>query len=679
MEKNEQIKKQILDLQKQIIKWNKEYFEDQNPSVDDLVYDKELKKLIDLENKYYFLFSLDELNNSPTKLVATSLNSQFKKVKHSKPMLSLDKAYDFSELEKWINKAQNILEKEAHCYVEPKIDGLSIALLYKNGKLIQALTRGDGVSGEDITENATKILDKFIPKQIDYSKELEVRGEVFLSKTGFEILKEQNPNITFANARNAASGILRRLSKTMSGKVKNQEDFLLLQCFIYTVVSPEKHNLKTVSESFSFLKKLGFYTNNISKKAKNITQAFGFIKELSKQRHELDYNIDGVVLKIDDFSIYEQLGQTSKFPHSAIAYKFEDQIVETELLDIFVTVGRTGKITYNAKLVPIQLNGTTVSAAILPNYPFIEKLKICINSKVKVKKAGEIIPQIIGSVDEHLVTNFAKVTTCPKCKNLLQESSTGIDQFCVNENCPAIVLKKLVHFCSKQAMNIATLAENRLNSLFETGLVKNSCDIFFLEQKMQEMHRIFAKHKIKLQAKSVTKFLNEITNAKKTDFYRLIFALGIKNVGLTASKSLTQYANSLTELRNLDFSKLIDHYDFGPVIIESLQNFFINPKNQDFLNCLETINFEFSTLTKKSEPAWASFSITGKLSKTRDEFIQIIEQAGAEFHSNPTKKTTYLLAGLEAGSKVEKAIKNNTIVLDEESFWELISQKKLAK
>lgn len=675
MDTQEQIKKKILDLQNQIKQWNKEYFEDQNPSVDDLVYDNELKKLEQLENKYYFLFSLEELNNSPTKLVTTSLNSQFKKIRHSKPMLSLAKAYDFSELKKWNSKAENLLGKEPECFVEPKIDGLSIALLYKNGQLVQALTRGDGVSGEDITDNANKISDKFIPKHINYLEDFEVRGEVFLSKSGFEILKEQNSNIAFANARNAASGILRRLNKTVSGKVKNQNDFLLLQCFIYTVIHPETHNLKTVDQANLFLKNLGFYTNESSKKAKNIEQAFNYIQTLNSKREDLDYNIDGVVLKVNDFSIYEQLGQTSKFPHSAIAYKFEDLIAETQLLDIFVTVGRTGKITYNAKLVPVELNGTTVSAAILPNYPFIEKLKICINSKVKVKKAGEIIPQIIGSVDDFPKTNFSKVINCPKCNSLLQDSSTGIDQFCINPNCPAIILKKLVHFCSKQAMNIATLAESRLNSLVETKLIKNSCDIFLLEHKMEEMYKVFAKHKVKLQGKSITKFLNEIANAKKTDFYRLIFALGIKHVGLTASKSLAQYANSLSELRALDFSKLINHYDFGPVIIESLQEFFTNESNQEFLNCFETIDFQFSNSIKKDKPAWASFSITGKLSKRRDEFVQIIEQAGAEFHSSPTKKTTYLLAGLDAGSKVEKAIKNNTIVLDEDAFWELIAQK----
>ncbi|WP_434337214.1 helix-hairpin-helix domain-containing protein [Mesomycoplasma conjunctivae] len=636
MMENHEIKQQILQLRKKIENWNHEYFDLQNPSVDDLIYDEELKRLKNLENKYYFLFSLEELNSSPTQQIGAQTSTKFNKVYHSSPMLSLNKAYDIEELEKWVKKAN--LAGEDNFYVEPKIDGLSISLIYKKGKLSSALTRGDGLQGEDILHNALRIANKFIPKQINYQQDLEVRGEIFISNQDFQILQQNSNSSSLANPRNAASGLLRRIEKTSKNSKIN--DFDYLSCFIYNLVNPQLHKIKNIKESYLFLEKLGFHLN--------------------------------------DYEIYEQLGRTSKFPHGAIAFKFEDQIVQTKLLDIFATVGRTGKITYNAKLEPINLLGTTVSAAILPNYKYIENLKIAINSDVLVKKSGEIIPQIIASVQDHQATNFQKISHCPSCNFELVDSPSGIDQFCQNFACPAIQLKKIAHFCSKSAFNIASLAEKRIQTLIDTNLIKNSCDIFFLKDNLDEMHSRFAKEKVKLKAKSITNFLNEIELSKKNDFYRFIFALGIKNIGLKAAKAIAKYVGDVEQLINFNFAQLENDYDFGPIMVQSLLEFFANSNNQELLNCFKKVDFAFKP-TQKDFPVWASFAITGKLSKSRDQFEKIIVESGAQFDSNLNKKTTYLLAGESSGSKIEKAKAYNINIINEEQFWDLIEKQKLKK
>ncbi|CAT05172.1 NAD(+)-dependent DNA ligase [Mesomycoplasma conjunctivae] len=671
---NHEIKQQILQLRKKIENWNHEYFDLQNPSVDDLIYDEELKKLKILENKYYFLFSLEELNSSPTQQIGAQTSTKFNKVYHSSPMLSLNKAYDIEELEKWVKKAN--LVGEDNFYVEPKIDGLSIALIYKKGKLSSALTRGDGLQGEDILHNALRIANKFIPKQINYQQDLEVRGEIFISNQDFQILQQNSNSSSLANPRNAASGLLRRIEKTSKNSKIN--DFDYLSCFIYNLVNPQLHKIKNIKESYLFLEKLGFHLNPLSSLAKGLTNIVKQIGKIEKLRPQLEYNIDGVVIKVNDYEIYEQLGRTSKFPHGAIAFKFEDQIVQTKLLDIFATVGRTGKITYNAKLEPINLLGTTVSAAILPNYKYIENLKIAINSDVLVKKSGEIIPQIIASVQDHQATNFQKISHCPSCNFELVDSPSGIDQFCQNFACPAIQLKKIAHFCSKSAFNIASLAEKRIQTLIDTNLIKNSCDIFFLKDNLDEMHSRFAKEKVKLKAKSITNFLNEIELSKKNDFYRFIFALGIKNIGLKAAKAIAKYVGDVEQLINFDFAQLENDYDFGPIMVQSLLEFFANSNNQELLNCFKKVDFAFKP-TQKDFPVWASFAITGKLSKSRDQFEKIIVESGAQFDSNLNKKTTYLLAGESSGSKIEKAKAYNINIINEEQFWDLIEKQKLKK
>lgn len=679
MENNSKIRNEILELRKQIEIWNHHYYQLQNPLVDDLIYDKKLRELINLEQKYYYLFTLDELNSSPSQQVGSKITSKFAKIKHSVPMLSLNKAHTKSELEKWTQKAMVILENVTF-FVEPKIDGISLSLIYKNGQLIQALTRGDGVFGEDVLVNVLKIKDEFIPKTIDYFDDLEIRGEIYIDNSAFESL--QTETNVFKNPRNAASGILRRYKKNQ--KDSSSDDFSFLSGFFYTLVEPEKHKIFRQSEAISFLKKLGFKTNDFQKKCNNLNEVFDFIGQIKQKREQLNYNIDGVVIKINEFLLYDQLGYTSKFPHSIIAFKFEDDVAKTKLLEIFPTIGRTGKVTYNAKIEPVNLGGSLISSAVLPNYSYIENLKLNLMSDVFVKKAGEIIPQIIGSVEQHEKTNFLIAKNCPKCQSELIYSESGIDQFCQNQNCPGIIIQKIVHFSSKAALNIETLAEKRIQTLLDKKIISNICDIFDLKNNLEKIYSEFKPSQINsenkrapsLQIKSIIKLLNEIEKAKNIDFHRLIFGLGIKNVGIKAAKILARYAKNISELRKLDFEILKNQNDFGPVIISSLTDYFNNEENQKLLDCLEKVNFNFKNPTiSPSLIGWTSFAISGKLSKPRHEFVKIIEQTGAYFHTSITKQTAYLVTGESTGSKIEKAIKLGVKRISEEEFWELIKSK----
>lgn len=690
MKKNSQIRAKIIELREKIEKWNHHYYQLQNPLVDDLVYDKTLRELEKLERENFFLFSLEELNQSPSQKVGSKITSKFEKVAHSSPMLSLNKAYSNEELEKWAKKAREIL-KTVTFFVEPKIDGIALSLFYQNGNLIKALTRGDGVFGENVLVNALKINDEFIPKKINYLEDLEVRGEIYIDNSTFASLQLETKK--FKNPRNAASGILRRYKnhkpKIDAKSIKfleEESDFRYLKSFFYTLVNPEKHKINSQFDSINFLRNLGFQVNPFQKKCSDLKDVFNFISIIKQKRDFLNYNIDGVVVKVNEFSIYEKLGSTSKFPHSAIAFKFEDDIAKTKLLAIFATIGRTGKVTYNAKIEPVTLAGSKISSAILPNYSYIENLKLNLNTEVYIKKAGEIIPQIIGSVHNYPKTNFSIVKNCPKCNSELVNSESGLDQFCQNQFCPEIILQKIVHFCSKNALNIESLAQKRIEKFLEKGLISSACDIFYLKDKLELIYeRLSNKNQLltkqnasqSMQIKSIMKLLNEIERAKNIDFYRLIFGLGIRNVGLKAAKILSRYASNLSELRNLDFNLLKNQHDFGPVIIESLIDYFNNQKNSEQLNCLVTVGFNFKTtfLTNQSN-SWASFAISGKLSKPRDEYVRIIEESGASFHESVTKKTDFLLLGQSAGSKIEKAKKAGIKIINEVQFFDLIKNSK---
>ncbi|QJB71475.1 NAD-dependent DNA ligase LigA [Mycoplasma sp. 1654_15] len=664
--KNEEkeAKKQIEELRQKLHLWNHHYFDLDNPIVDDLVYDQELNKLKKLEKKYFYLFTIEENNASPTQIVGAKTDERFQKIKHSQPMLSLNKAYTFEELEKFAQKALKIYQNTSF-YVEPKIDGISISLHYKQGKFTQALTRGDGTTGEDVSHNIENIDQKYVPKQINYLKDIEIRGEVFLDLQSFKNMNLEQEKIQkplFLNPRNAAAGTLRRLdSKT--NKLAN------LKVFVYQVVQPQEHNLDTVADSIKFLQTLGFNTNNLGKHKENIHQSYRLIQEIQEKENKLDYEIDGVVVKVNEFKLYEELGTTSKFPHSAIAFKFSDKVVQTKLKDIFATVGRTGKITYNAVLEPVLLQGSTISAATLHNYNYIKDLAINTNSMVYIKKAGEIIPQVIQSVEKFEKTNFEKITNCPECHSDLIDSETGIDQFCVNPNCLGIQLRKIIHFCSKEGLDIKDLGEKKIELFWEQNLIRSIPDIFRLATKIEEISKLKS-----FQQKSILKLINAIEKAKHTTLDKLIFALGIKHIGQKTAKMLAQKVDNLEQLKTFNFDTFLEDKDIGEKTVESLKNYFKNEANLQIINELIQVNFEIiKEETHSNILENLSFVITGTLSRPRSQIESIILQNKGKVSSSVSKNTSYLILGENGGSKEEKARSLGVKILSEKEFFDLLN------
>jgi DNA ligase (NAD+) len=366
-------------------------------------------------------------------------------------MLSLDKAYTKEDVEKFINNVLKItLDEKEFFYVEPKIDGLSIALQYKNGKLIKAITRGDGYVGEDVTDNILDVI-KDIPSSINYQNEIEIRGEVFITKSSFEKINKLDGK--FSNPRNMASGTLRQLDNKI---VKKRN----LSCFVYEIVSPELHQIKSFSDSLSFLKKEGFRTIGTNLLSDNIKDIMEYIFQFDKDRKSLDFETDGIVIKLNNFSYYEKLGFTSKFPKYNIAYKFSDELVSTKLIGITITIGRTGMVTYNAQLEPVALKGTIVSAATLHNFNYIQNLGINVGDDVLVKKAGEIIPKVFALDKKNNLEKVEKILTCNYCNDKLIDNELGTDQFCLNASCPEISIRKIIHFTSRKGMDISGLGES---------------------------------------------------------------------------------------------------------------------------------------------------------------------------------------------------------------------------
>ncbi|WP_033160933.1 NAD-dependent DNA ligase LigA [[Mycoplasma] collis] len=657
-EKEKKIYEQINKLRTEINHYNSLYFEKSQSDISDFEYDKKLKLLEKLEHNYFYLFTQEENENSPTQKVAPLNFSVFQKYKHSKKMLSLNKAYSFEELQKFINDAILINNNQnVEFYLEPKIDGLSIAIYYNDGKLVKALTRGNGIEGEDVTENVLKMSSNFIKQTIDYTLPLEIRGEIFLFKKDFKKLNslDNNQENNFSNPRNAASGILRR-KKDLNNNIS------FLSSFFYQIIDPEKHNLKTYEQGIKFLKNLNIPTIELGKKIDNLNDIFKQIEYIEQVKNNLNFQIDGCVIKINDFNLFNLSGQTSKFPKGAIAYKFYDEIAVTKLLDIEYQIGRTGKLAYVAKLKPVLLNGTKVSKTYLHNYQNILNLKINLNEEVKIKKAGEIIPQIIESVKHFDKSNIKILENCPFCNQPLK--NTEKEQFCLNSDCQAIILRKTLHFFSKEAINIDTLSLKTIENLYKNKIITSIYDIFFLKDKLKELNDIGFRNK------SSQKLLKSIENCKNTTFEKFIYALGIKNIGLRNTKLLVEKVKTIDEFINYDYDKLINVKNIGPIIVEEIKNFLSIQNNIEFLNQMKTIDFNFSSANLLVSEIFKNeiFVITGILTNPRNYYKSIIEANGGQVSSSVNASTTILLTGENPGSKLEKAKKLNIKIINEEEF-----------
>ncbi|MCV3733669.1 NAD-dependent DNA ligase LigA [Mycoplasma enhydrae] len=661
---NKKIKLEIKQLQDKISLWDKHYYDLDNPVVSDEIYDIEFNKLKKLEQEYSSLFSNEELELSPTNRINAHAAKIFKRVSHEHSMLSLNKAYKIEEIIKFIENIKKIA-KNFSFFIEPKIDGLSISIKYKNGKLFQALTRGNGLVGEDVTQNILQI--ENVPKNINYFEDLEVRGEVFLALDKFDALNKnllaQNKP-AMANPRNAAAGTLRQLNPVI---VKERQ----LSAFLYYVVLAEKHGLKTMEESFNFLKKLGFEITAESQKVHSLEDIENYIKEFKQKRKLLNYETDGIVIKLNELKYYEKLGTTSKFPHSAIAFKYEPDIASTLLKDIFITVGRTGLITYNASLEEVEISGTKVAFATLNNFQFISDLGINIGDEVYIQKAGEIIPCVIGIANKNNLEPFNYFKNCPYCNSELVFNETFLEQYCNNENCSEIKIKKLIHFASKEGLDINTLGEKNIITFNKLGFIKNVEDIFKLKDQEDELIKIEGFGKL-----SISKMLFSIEESKTKSLDKLIFGLSIPLIGAKTAKfvasKLKKFENALT----FDFSIFSSYHEFGSKITNNLIDWFSNLENQELIKNLISLGlnpeYKESKISNKLENL--SFVITGKLSKPRNYFEKLIISHGGQVISSISSTTKYLLAGEDAGSKLSKAKKFSIKVIDENEFYELINE-----
>ncbi|WFQ93294.1 DNA ligase [Mycoplasma feriruminatoris] len=664
----DQVLLRINQLKEQLNLWSKQYYVDDNPTVDDTEYDLALKELISLENLYPEFITLD----SPSQKVGGMVSEKFEKVSHKTPMLSLGNVFSFDEFLDFntqVSKVSNTLNNE---YVaELKIDGLSISLVYENGSLITAATRGNGIVGEDVTINVKTI--KSIPLQISKKERVEVRGEVFLSKAEFEKINQKrllNNEDLFANPRNAAAGTLRQLDSKI---VANRN----LDAFLYYYISDDSNNLSQY-ESILKLNQLGFKTNKETKLCKNLDEVQAYINKYTDLKNDLDYQIDGIVFKINDKSLQNSLGFTSKIPKWAIAYKFPAEIKQTKLLDIFATVGRTGKITYNAKLEPVSLMGATISAATLNNAEYIKTKDLRINSVVKIKKAGDVIPEVIEAIKDdkfYELEKFKPDLYCPNCHSLLEKNEDEVDQFCINSNCSMKILRALQHFSSREAMNIVSLGDRSLEILFNLNIIKTISDIYRLEDHKEQILEIE-----NFGLKSYLNLIDSINQSKNNSLEKVLFGLGIRHIGSKTAKILAKQYQNIDNLMNASYDELVQINSIGSSLALSIIDWFKIPDNINLINELKSFNVNFKYLGVKinldSIIANKSFVITGTLSRPREEFKTLIENNAGKVIGSISKKTDYLLAGDNVGSKLEKAKKLGVKIIDEQQFFDLLESMK---
>ncbi|UUM19044.1 NAD-dependent DNA ligase LigA [Mycoplasma sp. 1018B] len=656
------IKEKIKILVNNINRWNHEYYDLDNPTVSDLEYDLALRELEKLEQFYPNLI----LDDSPTKKIGSKTNNKFKKFKHKKPMLSLNKAYNYEEISKFLDNILKIVPiNDVTLFLEPKIDGLSISLHYDKGQLIRAVTRGDGVEGEEVTENVLAIDNKL--KSIMFFDYIEIRGEIFLSKEKFKELNEisqLNNEKTFANPRNAASGTLRQLDSTI---VKERG----LSLFLYEIVEPEKYGLKTQHEVINFIKNISLPINDYFKIV-DIEDLEEEINNFSLVKNNLPYDSDGLVIKLNNLIFWEKLGKTSKFPKHSIAFKYEVEQAKSKILGIKATVGRTGKITYIASIEPVELNQTIVQNATLHNFNFIKTLNIDIGDEVAIIKAGEIIPKIIANQTvKNTLTSYKKIIYCPSCNEKLIEYENNVDQFCLNKKCPDIIINSIIHFASRKSMNITGLGENTVKDLYKANILKSIIDIFNLEQHKEKITSLPKYGELK-----VNNLLENIEKIKNTEFAKVLFAIGIKHVGQRASQIFAHYYKNFSELiDDKNLQKINNSFNIGPKIILSVKKYLNDTDNIELLKQLDKqlifvkkndVNLQNTKLNN------LTFVVTGKLTNSRDYYQNLIEKNGGKVLSNISNKTDYLLVGDNAGSKLIKAQKLNIKTINETDFLNLL-------
>ena len=667
MEKNK-AKEEILKLRKQLEIWANKYYDEDNPEVSDYEYDMTMNKLKALEKEFPDLVTQDSL----TQKVGGHVKEGFEKVEHEVPLQSLQDIFSFEELEEFKErvykaaKENNFKEDEVKFVVETKIDGLSAALEYKDGKFVRGATRGNGLVGEDVTENLKTI--KTIPKELPEPINIIVRGEVFIGKKEFEKMNEErelNEEKTFANARNAAAGSLRQLDTKITKKRP-------LDIYIFNVQKIEGKEFNSHFEELKYLKKLGFNVNPVLIPCNNIPEAIDAINKIGEEREELTFGIDGAVIKVDDLKLREKMGTTSKVPRWAIAYKYPPEKKETKLKDIICQVGRTGAITPMAILEPVKVAGSTISKTTLHNEDFIKERDIRIGDTIVVQKAGDVIPEILEVKKKKRAGTekvFEMPKVCPVCgAPVIREEGEAVSR-CIGIECPAKLVRNIIHFVSRECMNIDGLGDKIIEQLINKNLISNIADIYFL--KFEDIATLK-----KNGQKFTQNLIDAINNSKNNDLYRLIAALGIRHIGTKAAKTLAKKYKTMDNLMNASLESLTMTDDIGEISANSIYEFFRQDQTVDLINRLKEANVNMEALESEdidNRLEGKTFVLTGTLEKfTRKEASDLIEKHGGKTSGSVSKKTDYVLAGEDAGSKLTKAQSLGVEIITEEQFEEMM-------
>lgn len=661
-----QAEKRIEELREKTEYYAKKYYDEDKPEISDFEYDMMMLELRTLESQYPELITKTSL----TQKVGGTVKEGFQKVEHEVPLQSLQDVFNFDEIEEFVKRvekqaSENNIEKPKYV-VETKIDGLSAALEYKNGNLVRGATRGNGLVGEDVTENLKTI--KTIPQKIPEKIDITVRGEVFISKKDFEQMnqeREENEEELFANARNAAAGSLRQLDRNVTKKRP-------LDIYIFNVQKIEGKQFNSHYEELEYLDKQGFNVNPVRIYCKNIKEVIKAIEKIGEDREKLTFGIDGAVVKVDDLNLRQIMGTTSKVPKWAIAYKYPPEKKETILKDIVCQVGRTGVITPMAILEPVKVAGSTVSKTTLHNEDFIKEKELKIGDRVIIQKAGDVIPEIVEVVKEKRTgeeKKFEMPRICPVCgaEAVREEGEAAVR--CTGIECSAKLYRNLVHFVSREAMNIDGLGENIIGVLLEKKMISNIADIYDL--KFEEIASLKKNGK-----KFAQNLVDSINASKENDLYRLITALGIRHVGVKAAKILAKKFDNIEKLAKASSMELSEIEDVGPIVANSIKEFFMQEQTKDLISRLKKagVNTERIKEDEEDERFYGkTFVLTGTLENySREEASNIIEKFGGKTSSSVSKKTSYVLAGEEAGSKLEKAQKLGVTILTEQEFIDMI-------
>jgi DNA ligase (NAD+) len=662
------IKKRVEELTNILNDANYKYYVLDEPTITDQEYDKYLRELEELEQKYKE-FARDD---SPTKRVGGEVLDSFKKVTHKIPMMSLSDVFSESEV---VNFDERIKKEgiRPQYVCELKIDGLSVSLLYEHGKLVRAATRGDGVVGEDITHNVKTI--KSVPLTLNEDIDIEVRGEIYMSKKSLEkvnLERIKNGEKPLQNARNGAAGSIRQLDSKVAAKRG-------LDVWIYHLPNPLDYGIHTHYEALEFMKKLGFKTNPNNRLVNNINEVLEFISEKSAERKSLPYDIDGIVIKVNNIDQQQELGFTAKYPKWATAYKFPAEEVLTRLNDIIFTVGRTGQITPNAVLDPVIVMGSTIARATLHNENYIKEKDLRIGDIVSIRKAGDVIPEVVEVKKERRTgneKNFEMIHNCPICGTTLVKKEGQVDYFCLNEHCPTRKIESLIHFAERDAMNIDGLGEKIMEDFFNFSFIRTIPDIYLLQTHREDLTRLEG-----YGEKSVTKLLEAIEKSKSNSLEKLLFGLGIPHVGSKTAKIIASHYHNIDNIMKATLEDLSSINDIGEIIAKSIVDYFQKEDNKIIIERLKQYGINMNYLGQKiikDETFYGkTFVLTGTMAEyKRDEAKNLIENYGGKTSSSVSKKTDVVIAGAEPGSKYDKAVELGITIWSEEDFKKNIEESK---